>query len=153
MAATIGVFAMGLEAYWAQFPGMREALLGQHERFVAKLKGQDVIATGLVDTPARAREAASRFRQGRVDLLVCHLTTYASSESLLHLIRRLQGIPVLLANVQSVPALDLDRVETIGDWLGAGCSCAGLPEMTAVLRRAGRTFAVLSGYLEGDTVT
>lgn len=152
MSAKIGIFAIGLEAYWPQFSGMKERLMEHHQRLLEKFSPRDVVAAGMVDNPARAREAGLRFQAEDVDIIFCHLTTYASSEALLPVVRALGNVTLVLLNVQSVPALALDRTLTIDDWLGKGCTCAGLPEMTAVLRRFEHPFAVVSGYLEGDTI-
>jgi L-arabinose isomerase len=150
MRPNIGVFAVGLAAYWPQFPSMRETLLRHHEQLVAKLPEQAVVRADMVDSIESARAAADAFSKHRVDLLICHLTTYASSDCLLHLIQAMRGVPVLLINAQATPALRLGEVKGIQDWLGAGCTCAGLSEFTAVLRRFGQPFSILTGYLGGD---
>jgi L-arabinose isomerase len=142
--------AVGLAAYWPQFAGMRERLLDHHARLGRLLEGRGEIgAAGLVDTALAARAAGSRFVRGEVDIVFCHLATYASSETLLPAIRALD-VPVVLLNVQEGRALALDQVTGIAEWLGAGCTCAGLPEMTAALLRMGKRFAVLSGHLDRD---
>ena len=152
MSAKLGIFAIGLEAYWPQFTGMKETLLTHHRRLIDKFQPRDMVSFGLVDSPQRAQEAGAFFKAADVDLVFCHLTTYASSEALLPVARALGDVTIVLLNVQSVPALDMDNVTTIDEWLGAGCTCAGLPEMTAVLRRSNHPFAVVTGYLSGDDV-
>jgi L-arabinose isomerase len=129
----IGLMAVGLAAYWPQFAGMRERLLDHHARLARLLEGRgEIVAAGLVDTASASRAAGSRFVRGEVDIVFCQLATYAASETLLPAIRALD-VPVVLLNVQATRALELDRVTGIADWLGAGCTCAGLPEMTATL--------------------
>ena len=151
MSAKIGVFAVGLEAYCAQFSGLKKALLGHHQTLLDKLSGDyQIVAAGMVDSPQKAHEAGRLFQSEDVDLVFCHLTTYAASDALLPVARALKGVTFVLLNVQSTPALDLDNVKSVGQWLGQGCTCAGLPEMVAVLRRFEHPVAVLSGYLDGD---
>ena len=53
----IGVFGIGLHAYWDQFPGLKERLEGYQRRVEQQLHalGADVISAGLVDS-ARPQE-------------------------------------------------------------------------------------------------
>lgn len=146
----VGVMALGLQAYWPQFDGMRAAILRHHERLLELIgEGADRTELGLVDTIDGAREAARKLAAADVDVIFAHLTTYATSEPLMLAVAS-TGVPVVLLNVQSVRALDVSKVETIGDWLGVAISCAALPEMTASLRRAGKRFDIVTGHLDGD---
>jgi L-arabinose isomerase len=146
----VAMLGVGLAAYWPQFKGMREAVSGHYAALQRRFPDHvEVISAGLVDTADAAHTAGRQFKAADVDLVFCHLTTYASSETLLPAVRELD-VPVVLLNVQSVAALDMSKVKTIGDWLGAGCTCAGLPEMTAALLRLGKRFAVVTGHLEAD---
>ena len=49
----IGLFGIGLEAYWPQFPGLKERLEGYLARVAAKLQmpGVRITNLGLIDTP------------------------------------------------------------------------------------------------------
>jgi L-arabinose isomerase len=144
--------AVGLAAYWPQFEGMRDRLLGHYSAILAKFGGRhEIVDAGLVDTIEAARAAAQTFRARDVDVVFCHLTTYATSEPLMVAVRELD-VAVILLNVQSVPTLDLSKVKGIGDWLGAAISCAALPEMTNALMRAGKRFGIITGYLQGDAL-
>ncbi|MBZ9934663.1 hypothetical protein LB518_00020 [Mesorhizobium sp. BR1-1-16] len=146
----IGILAVGLAAYWPQFPGMRDAILGHHARLLDIIgPAAERIEIGLVDTIDGARAAAARLAAADVDAVFVHLTTYATSEPLLIAVAELD-VPIVLLNVQSVRKLDMAEVHGIGDWLGVAISCAALPEMTASLRRIGKRFDVVTGHLEGD---
>jgi L-arabinose isomerase len=150
--AKIGLMALGLAAYWPQFEGIRERLLGHFGEVVGKFEGlAEVIDLGLVDSIEGARAANAAMRTADVDLIVCHLTTYATSEPMIIAVAGLD-VPVLLLNVQSVSRQDPAEVKSIGDWLGTAISCAALPEMSAVLLRTGRRFDIVTGYLDGDRV-
>jgi L-arabinose isomerase len=147
----IGVCAVGLEAYWGQFDGMIDNLLVHHSKLIRKFESYEVVEGGMVDRPDKAKSVSGKFKENNVSLIFVHLTTYASSENLLPLVRELD-VPVILLNVQAVKALDLDHVTNIGDWLGGGATCAGLPEMTAGLLRYEKNFDIITGYLEGDKI-
>ena len=43
--ARIGVFGVGLNAYWGQFPGLLDNLMGFHARFKAYMSGYKGVAT------------------------------------------------------------------------------------------------------------
>jgi L-arabinose isomerase len=80
----VGLFGIGLEAYWAQFAGLEERLI-HHTRRVAERLGAmqvEVVNLGLVDSPEKARAAGHRFRQADVDLIFLYVTTYALSSTI-----------------------------------------------------------------------
>jgi L-arabinose isomerase len=144
--ARVGVFGIGLHAYWEQFPGLKQRLEGYQGEVEARLcdAGAEVVSTGLVDTPARAREARIRFARQDVDLVVCYVGTYATSSQVVPAVRDV-GCPVLILNLQPSPALDYDRTDT-GEWLANCCVCC-VPELAGTFTRTGIAFNVVSGLL------
>ena len=129
-AARAGVFSIGLQAYWPQFPGLRERLegyRGEVERRIAGF-GAEVVSAGLVDTPEAARAAGELFRREGVDLVACHAATYATSSQVLPAVQAC-GVPVLVLNLQPVDALDCDHTDT-GAWLGACTVCCAAAWMS-----------------------
>jgi len=152
--ACVGVFGIGLAAYWPQFPGLRERLEGYQRRVEARLAalGAEVVSAGLVDTAPAARAAGERFAREAVDLLVCYVGTYATSAQVLPAVQAPAGrgtiAPVLVLNLQPVAALDYPNTDT-GEWL-ASCSACCVPEISAAFARAGIDFHVVSGVLDPD---
>ena len=65
--ARVGVFGIGLAAYWPQFEGLRERLAGYQAGIEARLAelGADVVSAGLVDSAEAAREAGDSLEIGR----------------------------------------------------------------------------------------
>src|SRR5581483_12461438 len=65
----IGLFSIGLDVYWPQFPRLRERLCGYNELIAERLatplpRGRgSVINLGLIDTPEKAVEAGHAFRR------------------------------------------------------------------------------------------
>ncbi|HHU13379.1 MAG TPA: arabinose isomerase, partial [Clostridiaceae bacterium] len=55
----VGLYSMGLKAYWAQFEGLRERLIGYGAFIEQKLMelGAEVVNFGLVDDAERGHEA------------------------------------------------------------------------------------------------
>ena len=63
--AKVGVFGIGLAAYWPQFEGLRERLEGYQayvEQQVAGM-GAQVVSAGLVDTAPAAQQACELFER------------------------------------------------------------------------------------------
>jgi L-arabinose isomerase len=153
----LGLFGIGLDAYWPQFAGLKERLegyLGRVERKLAR-PGVEVVNVGLVDNPDRAREAGRELRRQDVDLIFLHVTTYALSSTVLPVVQRAK-VPVIVLNLAPEPAIDYatfnalgDRTRMTGDWL-AHCAACPVPEIANVFQRAGIRFHQVTGVLEGD---
>lgn len=143
--ARIGIFGIGLAAYWDQFPALKDRLTG-YQRFIEERIGAraEVVSAGLVDTAYRAREAADRFSREDLDLVVCYVGTYATSSQVLPVVQG-RPQPVLLLNLQPTASLDYARTGT-GEWLANCCACS-VPEISGVFRRARVDYAVVSGLL------
>jgi L-arabinose isomerase len=147
-AARVGVFGIGLEAYWDQFPGLKERLEG-YQRHVEEQIGRwaTVVSAGLVDTAPRAQAAGSRFAGERVNLIFCYVGTYATSSQVLPAVQEAK-VPVVVLNLQPVAALDYENTDT-GEWL-ANCSACCVPEISNAFERSGVDFNVVSGMLYDD---
>ena len=112
----IGLFGIGLDAYWPQFDGLKDRLEGYLDRVQRKLEqpGVEVVNLGLIDTPEKAFEAGHAFRQADVDLIFLHVTTYALSSTVLPVVRRAK-VPVIILNLQPGPAIDYASFNRLGD--------------------------------------
>ena len=153
----IGLFGIGLDTYWPQFPGLKERLEAYVARVAQKLErpGAEIVNLGLVDSPERAYTAGREFRRADVDLIFLYVTTYALSSTVLPVVRRAK-VPVVVLNIVPEPAIDYaafnalgDRTKMTGDWL-AYCSACPVPEIANVLQRAGIPFHQITGVLEND---
>jgi L-arabinose isomerase len=147
--ARVGVLGIGLEAYWSQFPGLRERIAGYQQRVEERIAelGADVVSAGLVDTAPRAREAGDTFAAGQVDLVVCHAVTYATSSQVLPALQA-AGVPVLLLGLQPTATLDYANTDT-GEWL-ANCAACCVPELAGACTRAGIPYDTVAGTIDGD---
>ncbi len=153
----VGLFGIGLAAYWPQFEGLKERLEGYLRRTGEKLArgGVEVVNLGLVDTPEKGLEAGHRFREADVDLIFLHVTTYALSSTVLPVVRRAK-VPVIILNLQPAAAIDYpsfnrmgDRTKMTGEWL-AHCAACPVPEIANVFNRARIPFHQITGMLEDD---
>ncbi len=147
-AAKVGVFGVGLGAYWAQFPGLKERLEGYQRHVEGEIgRSAEVVSAGLVDTPQGAQVAGRRFAEERVDLIFCYVGTYATSSQVLPAVQE-PKVPVVVLNLQPVAALDYENTDT-GEWL-ANCAACCVPEVSNAFERAGVQFNVVSGILYDD---
>jgi L-arabinose isomerase len=146
--AKVGVFGIGLEAYWRQFDGLKWRLEGYHESVQERIdRWATVVPSGLVDTAPKAYAAGERFAEERVDLIFCHAATYATSSQVLPAVRE-AGVPVVVLNLQPSSSLDYANADT-GEWL-ANCSACCVPEISNAFERAAIPFNVVSGMLHDD---
>lgn len=153
----IGLFGIGLDAYWPQFAGLRERLEGYLGEVEGKI-GRDaveVVNLGLIDTPEKASDAGHRFRAADVDLIFLHVTTYALSSTVLPVVRRAK-VPVIVLNLQPAAAIDYvafnalsDRTRMTGEWL-AFCAACPVPEIANVFNRSRIKFHQITGLLHDD---
>ena len=146
----IGLFGIGLAAYWPQFDGLRERLEGYQAGLEAKLDelGADVVSAGLVDTPQAAREAGEKLAAGRVELIMLYTATYATSSQVLPAVQAAK-VPVVILNLQPTRSLDYEAITT-GEWL-ANCSACCVPELAGAFTRARVRYSTVTGtLLDGD---
>ncbi|MCC7475572.1 MAG: arabinose isomerase [Pirellulales bacterium] len=153
----VGLFGIGLDAYWPQFAGLEERLRGYLAKTAERLArpGVDVVHLGLIDSPEKAAEAGHRFREADVDLIFLHVTTYALSSTVLPAVRRAK-VPVIVLNLQPGAAIDYasfnrlgNRTRMTGEWL-AWCGACPVPEIANVFRRCRIPFHQVTGILEND---
>ncbi len=155
----IGLFGIGLEAYWDQFAGLKNRLedyLSVVEQKLAAVH-PEVINAGLIDTADKAFDAGHRFRQEDVDLIFMYVTTYALSSTVLPVVQRAK-VPVIILNLSPEAAIDYssfnamnDRQKMTGEWL-AHCSSCSVPEIANVFNRAGIKFHQVTGMLHDDPI-
>ena len=159
LALKLGLFSVGLDAYWPQFPGLKERLSGYNRRVESRLERADVevINLGLIDSPEKAMEAGHWFRAADVDLIFLHVATYALSSTVLPVVRRAK-VPVVILNLAPGAAIDYasfnrihDRSGMTAEWL-AWCGSCPVPEIANVFTRSGIAFFQITGMLEDDAI-
>jgi L-arabinose isomerase len=155
----VGLFGIGLKAYWDQFAGLEERLKGYVQQVAGRLarSGAEVVNLGLIDTPEKAAAAGHSFRRADVDLIFLYVTTYALSSTVLPVVRRAK-VPVIVLNLAPGAAIDYesfnrigDRLAMTGEWL-AWCQTCPAPEIANVFQRSGIPFFQVTGMLDNDAV-
>ena len=153
----VGIAGLGLDAYWSQFAGLEQRLIGYLRVLEEKIAGDQrtIVNLGLVDTPEKSLAAGHLCRREDLDLLLVYVTTYALSSTVLPIIKRAK-LPVILLNLQPAAAIEYerfnamdDRTAMTGEWL-AYCSACPVPEIANVLRRLEIPFHQVTGMLHDD---
>lgn len=153
----VGLFGIGLEAYWEQFAGLEERLQNYINIVENKFKSYqcEVVNLGLIDNPEKAIIAGHNFRKADVDIIFLYVTTYALSSTVLPVVQRAK-VPVIILNLSPEAAIDYavfntmtDRTKMTGEWL-AYCAACPVPEIANVFKRAGITFRQITGMLHDD---
>ena len=143
------MFGIGLATYWPQFDGLRERVEGYQRRVEERVRalGAEVVSAGLVDTAQAARAAGERFAAERVDLVLCHAVTYATSSQVLPAVQAAK-VPVVLLGLQPTATLDYEHIDT-GEWL-ANCAACCVPELAGAFTRARIPYDTVAGTIDDD---
>ena len=153
----VGLFGIGLEAYWEQFEGLEKRLQNYISIVEDKFKSYqcEVVNLGLIDNPEKAITAGHDFRKADVDIIFLYVTTYALSSTVLPVVQRAK-VPVIILNLAPEASIDYaafnamtDRTKMTGEWL-AYCSACPVPEIANVFKRAGIKFHQVTGMLHND---
>ena len=151
----IGIFGVGLQAYWQQFPGLHDRLLGYQADIVKRISrdGLELIDAGLVDSIDSAQAAAAQFASADLELIFVYVATYSLSSTVLPVVQG-AGAPVVVLNMQPTAAIDYDQINSLGDrglmtgeWL-ANCQACSAPELANVFNRVGIGYHLVTGYLD-----
>ncbi len=143
--ARIGVYSAGLHAYWEQFEGLLDCLMG-YNRFIEERLWEfgEVYNFGLVDTEDKAREAGEYFNKQNVDIVFSHAATYYTSACVLP-VHQINKAPVVILNLQPTPEMSYETTGT-DRWL-AQCVGCSIPEISNAFNRAGIPFRAVNGLL------
>lgn len=148
----IGVFGVGYEMYWEQFPGLYEELMQKQDKLIRRIQSHGkeikVIDFGMIDSPVRAYEAVKKIESQSPDLLFCDMLTYATSGTFGIIIKTI-NVPIVLVALQQLKALDYTRASTYMQ-LANDDICA-LPEFAGVAVRMGKKVPeMIIGTLDDD---
>lgn len=146
----IGVFGVGFDKYWGQFPGLYEELMQKHEVILGKISGKGAKVTdfGMVDNPEKAYATLKKIEAANLDLVFCNMLTYATSGTFGIIIKTL-SVPVVLVALQPLKALDYSKASIFMQLCNDDiCS---LPEFAAVAVRMGKKVPdMIIGTLHDD---
>ncbi len=132
--ARIGIFAVAHAAYWVQFEGLYENIMGYHAELCKKVAANDVevIDFGMVDSSEQAYIVSDKIKEKHVDVLFCNMVTYATS-SVFAPIMRESTAPMVLVALQPLDALDYTKANTFMQL--ENDNICSVPEFTGVAIR------------------
>ena len=146
--ARIGLYSVGLKAYWNQFDGLKERLIQYGEFIGSKISEVgEVYNIGLVDDEISARKAGEWLNSNNVDIVFCHSATYTTSSSVLP-VHQICKAPLVILNLQPTAKMNYLKTST-GEWL-AHCGACPVPEFANALNRAGIRYHIVNGLLGLD---
>ncbi len=136
-APRIGVFGVGYDKYWEQFPGLLEELMQKHQLIIGKIQKHEVtvIDFGMVDNPQKAYETVKKLEAANLDMIFCNMLTYATSGTFGIIIKSV-STPIILVALQPRKALDYTKASTYMQLVNDDI-CA-LPEFAGVAVRMGK---------------
>lgn len=154
----VGLMGVGLNTYWKQFDGLLDRLRNYQNTIKDKMEAYDhieVVDAGMVDDVDKANDTALLMKREDVEILFIFVSTYALSSTIIPLANRLH-VPVILLNMQPLPAIEYDKVNSMadrgmmtGEWL-ANCQACSIPEFCSVFNRTSTKYDIVSGYLEDE---
>lgn len=146
----IGVFGVGYEKYWEQFPGLSGELVQKQSKLIEKVRNFncEVVDFGIIDSPSKAYEKNGEIIAANTDLVFCDMLTYATSGTFGIIIKKLQ-VPLVMVALQPMKAMDYTKASTYMQLYNDDiCS---LPEFAGVAVRMGkRVPEVIIGTLDAD---
>ncbi len=137
LAANIGIFGVGLDIYWQQFPGLLDVLMEYMDVFEKHVRARNVhtVNFGMIDNAESAYATLKVMKAADLDLLFCDMLTYATSSTFGILIRELD-VPIVLVALQPLKKMDYAHA-TIEMQLKNDNICS-LPEFAGVAVRMGK---------------
>lgn len=154
----VGLFGIGLDTYWPQFPGLLDKLTGYQEAIRKLISGfnVEVADAGMVDSPTKALKAAEYLKSLDAEIVFLYVSTYALSSTVLPVAQKVK-VPIIILNLQPVPQLDYTSFNQLGDrgkmtgvWL-EHCQACSVPELVSVFNRSDIQYDLVTGYLEDET--
>lgn len=141
----IGLYSAGLKAYWAQFEGLHDRLVGYGKFIEEKLSEYgEVFNYGLVDDEMEGRKAGEWLNSKNVDIIFSHSATYYTSATILP-VHQICNAPTVVLNLQPTAHMNYEKTST-GEWL-AHCVGCPVPELSNAFNRAGIPYHIVNGLL------
>lgn len=115
-SANIGIFAVGHNSYWPQFPELKEKLQAHFNFFCENLKKMNnsnfIIYNEICDSFSSSEKAANFFIDKNIDLVICYLATYSPGAIGSTVIKKLKGAGTILIGMQPFERLDYEKGTT-----------------------------------------
>ncbi len=149
----VGVYAVGFNHYWPQFPSLKGKLEKHVKHFCDRIRKDNhaeiIVHEEMCDCYETAYKAGTRLAEERLDLLICYIATYSPSVSAALVAQMVPDVPVILVCMQPSSAMDYAKATT--EIQLENDSITSLPEINNALLRIGRKpLACILGMLYDD---
>ena len=128
----VGVFAVGFNHYWPQFPNLKAKLEKHFRHFYKRLKKESnaeiIVHEELSDCYETALKAGVHLSGERLDLLICYIATYAPSIGAGVVLQKVKNVPFLLVCMK--PSSGMDYAQATTEIQLENDSITSLPEMS-----------------------
>ena len=140
----IGMFTIGLEAYWSQMPEMRAEILSYADVIKEKMGTLgEVVYAGIADTNVNCKKIEDTFLDNDIDIIIIHAATYGLSKSVINSIKRFD-LPVLTLHLQPI---EIFTESFSAKYTLPKNTFAVAGELGAILKRFGIKFQSIFGTL------
>ena len=148
ITVNIGMFTIGLQAYWSQMPGMKDEILEYSKIIEGKLSTLGkVFNLGIIDNIKDARKAEELFISKDIDIIIIHCATYGLSSIVAAAIRRC-NVPILTLHLQPVDNFLSGSYDT--SYTLPKNTFAASGELGEMLKRTNKVFHCICGKLYDD---
>lgn len=136
----VGVYSVGFNHYWPQFPGLKVKLENHFKNFCDRLKRETdseiIVYKTMCDCYETSHAAGVALSEQRLDLVYCFISTYSPSINATLVASALQNVPLILVCLQPSAAMDYSKATTEIQ-LENDC-ITSLPEINNAVLRIGR---------------
>lgn len=146
--ARIGLLVLGHEIYWGQFPSLKSMGMAMRKRLITLLDPMcQLTVTDLVDNPQKSLQAGRMLLAKQIDLLFVFPLGYTASMNMIPAVRSIPSeVPIRILNVHEDRTYDYASADTATYLHHEGVCC--VPEYAGALANIGRSFKVITGYLD-----
>lgn len=146
MKVKVGLYSVGLNTYWSQFPNLENRIKKYNAFLANKMQGFDaeIYNFGIVDSVDKARQCGEFFNANGVDIIFLHCATYATSATVVP-VHKICKAKTILLNLQPCRSINYEKTTT-GEWL-AHCNACVVPEICNAFNRCGIPYEIISGIL------
>ena len=147
----VGVFGIGLAAYWPQFDGPARSAsraTSGASRSASRELGGEVVSAGLVDTDAGRARGGRPLRAPRRSTSCSATPSPTPPRARCSRWRRRRRRRSCCSGLQPTPTLDYANTDT-GEWL-ANCAACCVPEIAGAFTRARIPYDTVAGTIDDD---
>ena len=143
----IGMFTLGLEAYWNQIPNMKKEISAYSNIVKERLETFcEVVYAGIADTNQNCKKIETVFIKNNIDIIIIHAATYGLSKSVINSIKKFD-LPILTLHLQPIESFEANFS---AEYTLPKNTFAVAGELGAIFKRFGIEFHSIFGTLHEE---